>query len=288
MRLLLLFLLVFCCSVSTSTMAKTSVWTITKDNHVVYIGGTIHLLKPSDFPYPKPFDVAYQQAEQVVFETDISAASSPEFGMKMMQVLMSSDRPLKDRLSPSVFKALTAYLKEQDVPVMQFNSMTPALAALSLAIQKYRALGYQAGVDDHYFKLASRDGKAKYFFETPEEQLEFISSINSIDADDLMLSTLNDLEKLDSLGNDMTRAWREGDTSSLFALIGDMKADYPAVYDVMLTKRNQRWLSEIEVTFDEQKPTLILVGALHLAGPDSVLTMLEARGYSVEYKAVVE
>ena len=61
-----------------------SVWKVSNDQHNLYIGGTIHVLTPKDYPLAKEYDLAYQAADKVIFETDMEAVSSPEFGQKMM------------------------------------------------------------------------------------------------------------------------------------------------------------------------------------------------------------
>jgi hypothetical protein len=38
--------------ICTPSWAESSVWKIQKDNSVMYLGGTFHLLRPSDFPLP--------------------------------------------------------------------------------------------------------------------------------------------------------------------------------------------------------------------------------------------
>jgi uncharacterized protein YbaP (TraB family) len=48
---------------------ETSVWKISRGDNVLYLGGTIHVLRESDYPLPEPFDEAFEQADIVVFET---------------------------------------------------------------------------------------------------------------------------------------------------------------------------------------------------------------------------
>ena len=64
--------------VCTVSSADTSVFKVSKDDEHLFIGGTIHMLAESDFPLPEEFDQAYQNAELIVFETDIAAMGSPE------------------------------------------------------------------------------------------------------------------------------------------------------------------------------------------------------------------
>ena len=63
--------------------------------------------------------------------------------------------------------------------------------------------------------------------------------------------------------------------------IQDFKTDYPDVYESLLVVRNNNWMPQIERLFSTPETEFVLVGALHLAGPDSVLKKLKDKGYSV-------
>jgi hypothetical protein len=67
----------------TLNLQAASVWKVTNDQHSLYIGGTIHVLTPDDYPLAKEYDLAYQASDKVIFETDMQVVSSPEFGQKM-------------------------------------------------------------------------------------------------------------------------------------------------------------------------------------------------------------
>ena len=52
-------------------------------------------------------------------------------------------------------------------------------------------------------------------------------------------------------------------------------------YDALFLNRNTNWVPQIEAMLDEPGNVLIAVGAGHLAGPDSVITMLESKGHTL-------
>ena len=77
--------------------------------------------------------------------------------------------------------------------------------------------------------------------------------------------------------------WLAGDMPGMAAVaIEPFKADYPVIYQDLLVTRNNNWLPKIESMLKDDAVELILVGALHLAGPDSLLNTLAAKGYKVE------
>lgn len=64
--------------------------------------------------------------------------------------------------------------------------------------------------------------------------------------------------------------------------LNEFKQDYPDIYNTLLVKRNQNWLPKLEKMMTTPEKEFVLVGALHLAGEDSVLQRLEQKGYTVE------
>jgi uncharacterized protein YbaP (TraB family) len=54
--------------------------------------------------------------------------------------------------------------------------------------------------------------------------------------------------------------------------------DQPEVYDQLLIQRNRRWSSAIIDMMNDSQDYLIIVGALHLIGADSVQNMLKDQG----------
>ena len=77
-------------------------------------------------------------------------------------------------------------------------------------------------------------------------------------------------------------AWREGDTQSLYTVaLEPMQKNDPATYKQLMTDRNNNWLVKLEQMFKNDKSEFVLVGAGHLAGEDSLLTLLENKGYQV-------
>lgn len=43
----------------------------------MYVGGTIHILRQSDFPLPAEFEKAYSLSNMLVFESDMGKANDP-------------------------------------------------------------------------------------------------------------------------------------------------------------------------------------------------------------------
>ena len=80
------------------------------------------------------------------------------------------------------------------------------------------------------------------------------------------------------MADDMIAAWKAGDVRALDAdLLGSVR-EQPEVYRALIVRRNQHFANAIGDLVNGSKNYLIVIGALHLVGPDSVLRMLERQG----------
>ena len=80
----------------------------------------------------------------------------------------------------------------------------------------------------------------------------------------------------------MHKAWRKGDTDSLWAGDARLRTQAPSIAARFVDNRNVRWVSRIEAELKSDKPTAIVAGALHFSGPRSVIALLQKRGYQIE------
>ena len=58
--------------------------------------------------------------------------------------------------------------------------------------------------------------------------------------------------------------------------------EYPDLYRPLTVERNRKWIPQIEQLLDDRDDYLVVVGALHLVGTDSVIDLLERKGYKVK------
>ena len=107
---------------SISANAETSLYEITKGDQKIYLGGTIHVLRNSDYPLPAEFEQAYERAKILVLETDMKKASSPEFGKQMAQAFMyNNGKNLSHDLQPKLWAELQKFADERQFPRGQMS-----------------------------------------------------------------------------------------------------------------------------------------------------------------------
>ncbi len=266
--------------------AKAPVWKITKGDQSLFIGGTIHLLSAQDYPLPSAFDLAFTASQQLVFETDVEAVQSFATQARFLPILMYQDgRTLKSEIKPETYTALSGFLSERGLPIALFERFTPAglnFSLLALELQKLGITGAH-GVETHLNAESVAAKKPVRWLESIDQQLGFITRMNQLDADLLINSAIRDTQSLAQQWPKLLTAWRSGDTQALENLaITPMLKESPELYEFILAERNRNWLPDIEAMLSTPEIEFVLVGALHLAGKDSVLTLLEKAGYHIK------
>jgi uncharacterized protein YbaP (TraB family) len=109
-----------------------------------------------------------------------------------------------------------------------------------------------------------------------------IDSFSSDDPNSMIDYTLEELARSTEIIDILHDSWREGDMQTLGQIALTSFDDADGIYDVLIKNRNDAWMTKIEAMFGDEGTEFILVGALHLPGPDGVLTQLENKGYQVE------
>ena len=265
-------------------IAKAPVWQVSKGDNYLYIAGTVHVLSSEDYPLPPAFEEAYNNSVNIIFEVDINKMESPEVQAMVASKMKYIDgSKLQDHLKPETYTALKNYLEPLGIPIVTFEDFKPSLVSMMLTIMELRRLGISgAGVDKFYNAKANKDHKSLGKLETIEEQINFLANMGSDDPDEYILYTMSEIKQLSPMFKSMKKAWRSGDTKKL-AEIGIVPLiEFPEIYQILIVKRNKAWVPQIEAMLKTKEIEMLFVGALHLAGKDSVLKQLEAHGYTVE------
>lgn len=260
------------------------VWVASNGDNTVYLGGTIHMLRESDYPLPDPFYTAYAAADVLVFETDISVMDQPGAQMGMLQQLMYTDgRTLQTVLNDEAYTALTDYVAGLGLPMMMLQNMKPGMLMSSLEVMAFQQLGFMPqGVDLYFYERAGSDGKDIDYLESVQQQVEFVAELGEGEESDYVLLSLSDLEELEVDIDGMVETWRQGDSALMMeSFVDDMQESAPDSYELLLSGRNTEWMTQIEAMLADSDTEYVLVGVAHLLGEDGLVEMLRARGYRV-------
>ena len=265
-------------------VAKSAAWQVSKGDEFIYIAGSIHALPPEELPLPAEFNQAYKQADILVLEADVPAPTNSSAQLTMLKALSyQADETLSSKLSVEVKKQLEEQLNSYGMQLNELDSFRPFMVSLlmmSLELQKQQLFG--EGVDSYFAKRAQHDNKELAYLETLAFQLHLFKQLGSQDENAFIQSQLAQVSSYQALYSAMLDAWRNGNMHAMNELtIMPLKQHDPLTYQILIKQRNLNWLNHIEHYFTDQQKELVLVGAAHLAGEDSLLALLESKGYVI-------
>lgn len=274
-------LVLFAC---TRAGAESSVWKAQKGTTVIYLGGTCHVLRETDFPLPPEFDQAYKASQVVVFETDLGKLQEPATQQRLLAKAMYSDGSSVDKhLSAKAYAELSAYAEANGIPLQVFGRFKPSMLMTTLMLMELMKLGVtQQGVDNVYYARVKTDKKAIEGLETVDQQIDYIVSMADGNEDAFVDYSIEEMKTLKEQFELLADAWRKGDTGKLDELMdGELRSQQPQIYKKLIVDRNRNWLPVIDTYQKTRQTRFVLVGVAHLVGPDGLIEALRKKGYKV-------
>jgi len=270
-----------------ATASKNCLWEVQTPTNKVFLLGSLHLLKSDAYPLATEINAAYSLSPKVVFETDIGAMLDPAVQARMLRLgLYPEGQSLLQNIPGDMRVALQKRMADLGLPMAQFVRFKPWFLAVTITTLELQRLGFSPanGIDVHYFGRARGDEKEIGFFEPVDYQLDLLGNMSADDQKAFLGQTLKDLEIAAEMSDDMMRYWQKGQVDKLYSLLFKSFEDYPGIEDRLLLQRNKDWVEKIEAMLGEPENIFIVVGAGHLVGPQSVVALLEQRGYKVRQK----
>lgn len=283
-------------AVDSRKLPKCCVWRITNAKAPVFLVGSIHSLGPEDYPLPAAYEVALNASDRLVFE--YNPTQNEEFQKKFAAAgKYPPGQDISSRIHPKTLVWLrnnTRYLDteydERGRPrrstVKGFDTALQYrpwwIADHFFDIRSYSDVAAENGIDAWFEQRGRKTGKELGGLETVDEHIAVLGNLSDRDGEILLLDTL---VYMDTAANEFHRiksAWRRGDTDKLWMLDSRLRREAPWIAARLIDNRNAAWVPRIEREIKSGKATSIIVGALHLAGPNSVVALLQKRGYTIE------
>ena len=259
-------------------------WAVTGASNTVYLLGSMHLMKPGDYPLPECIETAFRQSDVLVTEIDLASLATPRSKTALRtQGQLPAGRHLADVISAKTYATVCSQLARMGAPVALIDTSKPWLAAMSLSVLKLTQLGYNSanGIDVYFDGLARRQGKKVLGLETADDQFRLFDTLSLPDQEALLDYTVGEIDTLDAAAQQLVTAWREGNTDGLEAILLEGFAAFPHLERVLLADRNHAWIETIRRWLGEGQTYFVVVGAAHLVGPEGLPTVLRKQGYAV-------
>lgn len=271
-------------SSATPEAPRNCLWQVSSEKGTLFLVGTVHLLKPGTPIVSPAAEAAFEQAQTILLELDLDEAQSPASQQVFARKALLQGETLEDRVSSETLALAVEKTEALGLPFDRLRSLKPWSLSLTLTLFKLQTLGFDPkhGVDRYYFDQGKEAGKEIGALETMEFQLDLFDGMSDRLQEEFLLQTLGDLDRLGEETEQLVQAWSGGEVEVLEELMQKSFEDYPGLYQRLVVERNKNWVLRIEPLLDRPGTTLVVVGALHLVGADSVVELLKKQGYTVK------
>lgn len=259
---------------------KLPLWQIDGTRNTVYLLGSVHLLRPSDYPLSPVIEAAYADAESLIMELDTDDLDASEAQALTARLGALASGNLADRLGPERYARAAGLADAAGLPLARMASLEPWLAAITVEQILLGRLGFTAahGVEGHFTVRAVQDRKPIEGLETFEQQLLLLDTLPPEVQAGLLMQTLEDSKDFAGAIEALIAAWRSGDLATLErTMLADMRKQ-ERLYKVLVVDRNRNWAGALRELLDDEDDYLVIVGTLHLVGDESVPAMLRRQG----------
>jgi len=279
----------------TDTLPKALLWRIDAPDAPApsYLFGTIHLIGAEDFLLSDSLMSALNRTETVTFEIDPADMKNPATAMQlMMKAFMRGDTTLRDLVSEEEYAQVDAHFSELGLPMMFLDRVKPMFLSMLAGMDGMDFSGMMGGeggaesdIKSYEFEIdavARASDKTVSGLETVDFQMGLFDSIPYRAQAQMLLEAI-DTSNAGNQSNqleELTKIYVSGDVDGMFAMSVGEDGGVGGFERMLITNRNRNWIEPIKMAVAE-RPTLFAVGAGHLGGPEGVVRLLRAEGFTL-------
>ena len=282
MRLLLAALVLWTCTLpSHADTPLHSLWELHGKHNTVFLLGSIHVLRPGDYPLSPAVMQAYTSSKSLLMEINLADMDLEQLQAEMLaSAMLPEGKSLPGVLGPQRYSRAESLARDVGVELATFDQFAPWFAAEAISQLQLLQLGFQptSGVEMYFLERARSDGKSIAGLETVHDQFALFEGL-SLDAQaEYLVASLEQAHELPKQVDDMVHAWQRGDTAWFDDQLKSELGRDPVLYQSVLAARNRKWIPKIEALLNDDKNYLVIVGTGHLVGRNSVIDLLKKDG----------
>jgi len=258
-----------------------ALWTLKDKDTTIHLFGYAPVLKPATKWQTEAFLSALNSADLLVLEADNSSSEAQAKVQKLIPQLglNESGATLSTILTKAQANEINLISSELGAPLKALDSLRPWLASVQLGVLglskgDFDLAGAPASV---ITTLAKENNKRTKTLEEPTHTLEIMAGFPEDVQVQMLIHAARTIRDDPAQQERLAEAWLVGDVKGIGEILHGTNGAWAddSIYEVMLVQRNKTWAAEINRMLSEEKGTIFLaVGLGHLAGKDSLITML--------------
>jgi uncharacterized protein YbaP (TraB family) len=265
-------------------VAAPAMWEARDADSRIVLLGSFHILPEGTEWRTDLLDTALADAGKVYFETDVGPLGMAALTLKLLgATIMGASDPWTTGLTVEQTATLQEALAGLGMSVDDAGLLPPWVVAMQLSEPEIASgvneFDFTQGVE--YVLQWELPPERKGYFETPGEQFEFLNTGSREEQVALLFEIIGEAQTGEDDTWRVMQIWLDGDVDALVAEMGAQQDASKDLLDRLLVPRNRNWMPQIERMLAENEENLVIVGAAHLVGEDSVIDLLEEAGYTV-------
>ena len=264
--------------------AKGFQWEVTKNNKSMYLIGTMH-------PINKEYNYFNKNVKDIIRKTDVLAVeinpSKEEIDNINAKNVYINGHSIEDELNKNQIKNLKSICNEIGIDYKDIKNLKPHIIMNKLeSVLYYKANLVMETFDDMLKDTIVSKGKRVVQLENMEFQMDLLSKINGLESLKLNLNNYKKGKFLESgeetikYSKELMDGYAKGNKAIMEKAIKLQKKNLLS-YRIMITNRNKAMTKKIDELFLDNETYTVAVGALHFFGDESIIKMLENKGYTV-------
>lgn len=262
----------------------------TKGDVTLHLLGSMHVGKPNDPDYPTHIYDALNASKSIILEGEVRSEKIKQPNMSLMQL---NGTTLGKLLSKKEFAQLETICAKLKVPVSQFQIFEPWFVEFMFGYRMAFNEGFvlEYGTEHrlirHVAKKPERERQNIFALEGNDEVLRLMHAMPIPDQLARFRDFLTYSEKTGAgTAVEMQNVWRKGDDEKILQIFNYYGANNSPASQrylrVLLFDRNRRMAERLNIVARYPGKYFVITGALHLVGPENILTYLEKHGFTVE------
>jgi len=264
-----------------------ALWSLSDEDTKVYVFGLAPVLKAGADWQSAAVRAALGEADLIVLEADASPEAQESVQTLIPALGLYTDgSKLSATFNEAEVEELNAVSTPLGAPLQALDQLKPWLASVQLGVLAVSQGGFDLAntPSASLVAYAGKSGTPVKSFETATHVMELMAGFSVEEQKGMLLHTARTLRDDPEQQSQLADAWLAGDVETIGDVLHTSGGAWSskAIYQAMLVARNQAWVTEIERLMEtEEGDIFIAVGYGHLAGPDSLVTLLETEGRKV-------
>lgn len=265
--------------------SKGMLYSVENNGNKVYLYGSIHIGDNSMYPIQKNVMDAFYASDEIFVEVNVQDKEKIEH---MSNEMYHNDgKTLKDDLGDELYLKFKSFMDSYDVSEDYYNSLKPwsaynMISNLPMNIKMPNASAL--GIDKYFIYKANANNKKINELESIELQTNLLSEFSEEEYKSMINSFIDTANKygLDIFtksSENLKTIWKNGDEKALNDTLDKDNSFTGNLFD----ERDINMANKIEEVLksNEKKTYFIIAGAAHFTPEDSIIKLLENKGFKV-------